>query len=79
MPFNFGMNYDAWVNIYSNDNFRGLCPSDPATWSKDEKDTINKQAQEEIELCDHLMSLSDEDFYAEVRRLEDVSSQSDEQ
>ncbi len=70
LPFNFGMDYDAWVRLYANESLRGLVGSDPATWSAETIAEVNKRAKEETELCDRLMALPDDEFYAEVHRLE---------
>lgn len=69
LPFNYGMNYDDWVQLYSTPNHRYLVVSNPTTWTPEEITEINKKAQEENELCERLMKLSDEEFYAEVKRL----------
>lgn len=72
LPFNFGMDYDAWVKLYE------TCPelvgSDPATWTEEERNIINQRAKEENELCDRLMKLPKEEFYAEVKRLKGESA-----
>lgn len=70
LPFNFGMDYDAWVKLYANESLRGLVGSDPATWTPQEVEEVNKRAKEETELCDRLMALGNEEFYAEVQRLQ---------
>ena len=69
LPFNFGTNYDSWVRLYANASMRALVGSDPATWTPEVIAEVNKRAKEETELCDRLMALSEEDFYAQVKLL----------
>ena len=70
LPFNFGMDYEAWVRFY--DNAKGmpqLCPTDPRTWDEAKIARVNATAQEQKELHARLMALSNDEFYAEVERL----------
>ena len=70
IPFNFGMDYDSWVEFYNgNPTMRELCPTDPATWSEETRQNLNNTAKEERELVDRLMKLSDDEFYSEADRL----------
>ena len=70
LPFNWGMDYDAWVRLYAQPDLRGLVGSDPATWTPKAIEEVNRRAREETDLMDRLLSLPDEEFYAEVDRLE---------
>ena len=70
LPFNFGMDYEDWKRL-SEGSMRSLVPSDFATWTPEQIEEINKQAAEEIELCNRLMALPDKEFYAEVKRLQE--------
>jgi hypothetical protein len=69
LPFNFGMDYDAWLKMYQTESLRSLVGSDPATWTPEEIEEVNKIAKEENDLFDRLMSLGNEEFNAEVDRL----------
>jgi hypothetical protein len=69
LPFNFGMDYNYWLNFYNeHPDYKDLCGSDPKTWSKEDIDFVNKRAAEEIELYDYMMGLSDEDFRNEINK-----------
>lgn len=69
LTFNFGTDYEGWRKIYNDPKTRELCPSDPATWTPEQVEAVNKAAREEVELADRLMALSKEEFSAEVDRL----------
>ena len=71
LPFNFGMDYDDWVNFYSYPEYRDAVANftDPATWTPETINEVNRQAKEEKELADRLMALPDDEFHAEVDRL----------
>jgi hypothetical protein len=79
LPFNFGMDYDAWVRLYATESLRGLVGSDPATWSPEQIAEVNKRAKEETELADRLMALPDDEFYAECKRLAAEQEQEDDE
>ena len=69
VPFNFGMDYQEWLNFYDNYKMPDLCPTDPRTWSQEVIDKVNQSAKEENELVDRLMALSNDEFYIEIERL----------
>jgi hypothetical protein len=69
LPFNFGMDYDAWVRLWNETSLRDLVGSDPATWTPEQIEEVNKRAKEETELADRLMALPDDEFYKECNRL----------
>ncbi len=77
LPFNFGMDYQAWLEFYDKTTLRELCPTDPRSWSQETIDKVNRTAKDEKELADRLMALSDEEFYAEVERLKAVEEVKD--
>lgn len=69
LPFNFGMDYNAWVNLWNQNDLRELIGSDPTTWSPELIERVNKRAKEETELYNRLTALPNEEFYAECDRL----------
>jgi hypothetical protein len=77
LPFNFGMNYDDCLKFYDRfkDKFTDLCPTDPRTWTQERIDSVNKEAKEQNELADRLMALPNDEFYAEVDRLEQLKNE----
>jgi len=77
LPFNFGMDYDAWVRLWEQTSLRELVGSDPATWTPEQIAEVNKRAKEENELADRLLSLPDDQFYAECKRLAKEQNDSD--
>ena len=68
LPFNFGMDYEAWKLLY--EKMPELVGSDPKTWSQEQIDEVNKIGQEENELADRLMALPDDEFYKQCKALE---------
>jgi hypothetical protein len=71
LPFNFGMTYDDCLEFYDRfkDKFSDLCPTDPRTWTQEQIDETNQSAKDQTELCDRLMALPNDEFYAELDRL----------
>lgn len=81
LPFNFGMDYQSWLRLWNeHPDMRGsLVPTDPATWTPETIEAVNKNAKEETELCDRLMALDKDAFYAEVERLRNERSDDSEE
>lgn len=69
LPFNFGMDYDAWVNLWNQNNLRELIGSDPHCWTDELKEQVNQRAKDELALYNRLTALPNEEFYAECDRL----------
>ena len=81
LPFNFGMTHDHWIKLWDDfPKLRGILVSqeDPRTWSPERIAQVNNHAQEQNQLYEHLMSLSDEEFCKQVDQLRKEQSASDE-
>ena len=72
LPLNYGMNSADWLNCYNSMYGKTLCPDDPSLWTDEQKAEVDANALLEDQLAARLMALSDEDFYAEVTRLESL-------
>lgn len=70
LPFNYGMDASQWITTYNNLETRFLCPEDPSLWDAETIAEVDAKAEAENQLAARLMSLSDEEFRAEVDRLE---------
>jgi len=57
VPFNFGMDHQAWIKFYDNADMPGLCSDDPRNWLSETVDRVNAKAKKENELVNGLMKL----------------------
>ena len=71
LPFNFGMFYQDWKELYKNSDFRELITTDPSTWNQETIDRVNQTAQKQLDLYNYLMSLEEKQFYKEVEKLKE--------
>lgn len=78
LPFNFGMDYNAWLAMWRGVDERmreTLIGSNPEDWPQERIAAVNKNAREESELYNRLMALSDDEFQVEMARLRQKKKQ----
>lgn len=76
LPFNFGMKHEGWIDLY--DKFPELVGSDPRTWTPEDIEDCNREAERQTALADRLMTLSHEEFREEVKKLKESPDRGEE-